>query len=47
MTQTAKILLAENQILSNPNAESGKVLLPATAEMVKQFYVPDEISKIT
>jgi hypothetical protein len=33
-------------ILSSPNVKPGKVLPPATAEMVKEFYVSDEISRI-
>jgi hypothetical protein len=38
--------VAEKGILSSPNVKSGKVLPPAIAEMVKQFYVSDEISRI-
>jgi hypothetical protein len=29
----------------NPNAKSGNVLPPATDEMVKQFYIHDEVCK--
>jgi hypothetical protein len=46
MVQTYKKLVAEKGILSSPSVESSKVLPPATAEMVKQFYVSDEINKI-
>jgi hypothetical protein len=37
--------VAEKGILSSPNVKPGEVLPPATAEMVKQFYVPDQISR--
>jgi hypothetical protein len=33
-------------ILSGPSVKPGKVLPPATAEIVKQFYVPDETNMI-
>jgi hypothetical protein len=33
-------------ILSSPDVKPGKLLPPATAEIVKQFYVSDEISRI-
>jgi hypothetical protein len=46
MVQTAKKLVAEIGILSSPNLKPGKVLPPTTAEMVKQFYVSGEISRI-
>jgi hypothetical protein len=39
MVQTAKKLLAMKGVLSSPNAKQGKVLPPATSEMVKLFYV--------
>jgi hypothetical protein len=38
--------VAENGILSSPNVKPGKMLPPATAEMVNQFCVSDEISRI-
>jgi hypothetical protein len=47
IVQSSKILVAEKAIWSNPNVIPGKVLPPATAEMMKQFYVSDEISRIT
>jgi hypothetical protein len=43
---TSKKSVAEKGILCSPNANLSKVLPLATAEMVKQFYVPDEISRI-
>jgi hypothetical protein len=46
MVQTAKKLVAGKGILSSPNVKPGKVLPPATAEMVKKFYVSDDISNI-
>jgi hypothetical protein len=46
MVSTSKKLVVEKGILSGPNVKPGKVLPPATAEMVKQFYVSDEISRI-
>jgi hypothetical protein len=46
MAWTSKKLLVEKGILSSPNVKPGKVLPPATAEMVKQFCVSDEISRI-
>jgi hypothetical protein len=46
MVWTSKKLVAEKLILSSPNVKPGKVLPPATAEMVKQFYVSDEVSRI-
>jgi hypothetical protein len=42
----SKKLVAEKGVLSSPNVKPGKVLPPATAEMVKQFYVSYEISRI-
>jgi hypothetical protein len=41
-----KKILAEKGILSSPNVKQGTVLTPATIEMVKEFYVCDEISRI-
>jgi hypothetical protein len=38
--------VAEKEILSCLNEKPGRVLHLATAEMVKQFCVSDEISKI-
>jgi hypothetical protein len=38
--------VAEKDILSSSNVNPGKVLPPAKAEMVKQFFVSDKISKI-
>jgi hypothetical protein len=46
IVQTAKKLVAEKGILSSPIIKLGKVLPPATAEMVEQIYVSDEISKV-
>jgi hypothetical protein len=46
IVHTSKILAAEKAIWSSPNVIPGKVLPPATAEMVKQFYVSDEIDRI-
>lgn len=43
MVQTAKKLVATIGVLSTPNMKQGKVLLPATSEMAKQFYVFHEI----
>jgi hypothetical protein len=40
--QTAMKLVSEKLILSSPNVKIGKVLPPATAEMVKQFNVSNE-----
>jgi len=44
MGQTAKKLVATIGVLSTPNVKQGNVLLPATSEMVKQFYVFREIA---
>jgi hypothetical protein len=44
MVQTAKKLVATIGVLSTPNMKQGKVLLPATSEMAKQFYVFHEIA---
>jgi hypothetical protein len=38
--------MAEKQTLLSPNVKPGNVLPPATNEMVKQFYISDEISRI-
>jgi hypothetical protein len=38
--------VTEKRILLSPRVKPGEVLTPATAEMVKQFYVCDEISRI-
>jgi hypothetical protein len=38
--------MAGKGILSRPNVKPDKVLRPATAEIVKKFYVSDEISNI-
>jgi hypothetical protein len=46
MFQTSKKLVAGKEILSGTNVKPGKVLPPAIAEMVKQFYVSDEISRV-
>jgi hypothetical protein len=46
MVRTSKKLVAEKGILSSPNVKPGNVLPPASAEMVKHFYVSDEISRI-
>jgi hypothetical protein len=46
MIQTAKKLVSGKGILSSSNMKPGKLLHPTTAEIVKQFYVPDEISNI-
>jgi hypothetical protein len=46
MVQTSKKLVAEKGLLSCPNVKPGRVLPPATAEMVKEFCVSDEISRI-
>jgi hypothetical protein len=46
MVRTSKKLMAEKGILSSPNVKRGKVLPPPAAEMVKQFYVSDEICSI-
>jgi DNA modification methylase len=45
--QTSKKLMAEKGIKSNPNVNPDKVLPPATNETLKQFYMYDEISRIT
>jgi hypothetical protein len=39
--------VVEKGIFLSPNVKPSKVLLPATAEMVKQFYIRDEMSRIT
>jgi hypothetical protein len=41
MVQIVKKLVAQRGIFSNPSVKPGKVLSPATAEMVKEFYVSD------
>jgi hypothetical protein len=46
MVWTSKKIVGEKGILSSPNVKPGKVLPPATAEVVKQFYVSDEIGRI-
>lgn len=46
MVWTSKKLAAENGISSSPTVRPCKVLPPATAKMVNQFYMFDEISKI-
>lgn len=46
MVQTAKKLVTEKRILFSLRVKSSKMLTPATAEMVKQFYAYDEISRI-
>jgi hypothetical protein len=46
MVQTAKNFMAEKDIFSSPNRRPGKVLPPATADTVKQFYPSNEISRI-
>jgi hypothetical protein len=46
MVQTAKKLMAKKRILLSLRVKSGEVLTPATAEMVKQFYICDEISRV-
>jgi hypothetical protein len=43
MVQTAKKLVAEKGILSSLNEKLGQVLPPETTEIVKQFFVSDEI----
>jgi hypothetical protein len=40
-------IVDEKGVLSIPNVKPDKVLPPATAEMVKQFYVSHEISRVT
>jgi hypothetical protein len=45
MVQTLKKLVLEKGILSSSSAKPGRVLPPPTAEMIKQFYVSDEISR--
>jgi hypothetical protein len=44
MVRTAKKLVATIGVLSTPNVKQGRVLLPATSEMVKEFYVFHEIA---
>jgi hypothetical protein len=44
MARTSEKLVAEKGIMSSPNVKPGKVLPPATMEMLKQFYMSDEIS---
>jgi hypothetical protein len=46
MVQTSKKVVPEKGILSSQTIKPGKVLPSATVEMVKQFYVCDEISRI-
>jgi hypothetical protein len=44
--QIAKKLVTEKRILLSLRVKSSEVLTPATVEMVKQFYIYDEISRI-
>jgi hypothetical protein len=46
MIQTAKKLVPKKEILSSSTVKPGKLLPPATAETVKQFYISDKMSKI-
>jgi hypothetical protein len=44
MVWIAKKLVADKGTSSNPNTKLGKVLPPATGEIVKQFHASHEIS---
>jgi hypothetical protein len=46
MVLTTKKLVTEKGILLSSTVIPGKVLLPATAEMVKQFFISDKISRL-
>jgi hypothetical protein len=46
MFQTSKKLVAGKEILSSTNVKPGKVIPPTMAEMVKRFYMSDEISSV-
>jgi hypothetical protein len=40
------LLVSYKGIFSTPNVKPGEGLPPATTEMVKQFYMSDEINRI-
>ena len=46
MARTAKQLVSEDGVLSDPNPKAGKIRTTETVEMVKNFYLSEEISRI-
>ena len=46
MIQQAKQLVREEEILSSPNPEPGKILCPDVAELVKNPHSLDELSRL-